>query len=74
MKSGAVPYWPCGGEVLTRALNASGRLVTRPVTADEARGLIVFYGDRAEAAALTVALAKAQDWGRAACRSAIGAA
>lgn len=74
MKSGAIPYWPCGGEVLTRGLDAKGRLVARPVTADEARRLIVFYGAEAEAAALTDALAKAQDWRRAACRSAIGAA
>ncbi len=66
MKTSAVPYWPCGGEVLTRALDTSGRLVARPVTAEEARRLMEFYSDGAEAAALTDALAKAQDWRRAA--------
>jgi len=66
MKAGAVPYWPCGGEVLTRALDASGRLVARPVAADEARRLIGFYGAGAEAAALTAALDGSAAWARAA--------
>jgi hypothetical protein len=66
MRPGAVPYWPCGGEVLTRALDASGRLVARPVTADEAHRLIGLYGEGAEAAALRGALAAAAQWRRAA--------
>jgi hypothetical protein len=66
MKIGAVPYWPCGGEVLTRALDANGRLVARPVAADEARRLIVFYDTGAEAAALTDALKATANWRRAA--------
>ena len=66
MKMGAVPYWSCGGEVLTRALDANGRLVARPVAADEVRGLIAFYDTRAEAAALTDALNATVKWSRAA--------
>lgn len=66
MKSGAVPYWSCGGEVLTRALDASGQFVARPVTADEAGRLIGFYGAEAEGAALRRALAAAALWRRAA--------
>ncbi len=66
MKAGVVPYWPCGGEVLTRVLDASGRLVARPVAAEETRRLIAFYGDGAEGAALRRALAAALDWRRAA--------
>jgi hypothetical protein len=66
MKAGEVPYWPCGGEVLTRALDASGRLVARPVTADEAQRLIGVYGAGAEGAALQRALAGAAQWRRAA--------
>lgn len=66
MKLGALPYWPCGGEVLTRHLDASGRLTVRPVAADEAHRLIGFYGDGPEAASLHGALAKAEDWRRAA--------
>lgn len=66
MRAGAVPYWPCGGEVLTRALDASGRLVARPVAAGEARRLIGFYGEGAEAITLRAALAAASRWRRAA--------
>ena len=66
MKAGAVPYWPCGGDVLTRALDAAGRLVARPVTVEEARRLIGFYGAGAEAITLRAALAAAARWHRAA--------
>lgn len=66
MKRGAIPYWSCGGEVLTRALDTCGRLIARPVTADEARRLIGFYGDSAEASALHAALLTADDWRHAA--------
>ena len=66
MKAGAVPYWPCGGDVLTRALDAAGRLVARPVTVEEARRLIGLYGEGAEAAALRRALAAAARWRQAA--------
>lgn len=66
MKTGTVPYWPCGGDVLTRALDATGRLVTRPVATREAASLIAFYGENPESAALKAAVAKARDWARAA--------
>lgn len=62
MKAGAVPYWPCGGEVLTRALDAAGRIVARPVAPDETRRLIGFYGAGAEGAALRAAQAAVERW------------
>lgn len=66
MKAGAVSYWPCGGEVLTRRLGADGRLGVRAVGPAEAARLLAFYGDGAEGAALRTAGAKAAAWRRAA--------
>lgn len=66
MKTGAVPYWSCGGEVLTRALDTAGRLVARPIAPQEARRLIGFYVEGSEATALRTALAAAAQWRRAA--------
>lgn len=66
MRPGVIPYWSCGGEVLTRALDSAGRLVARPVPADDAARLIDFHRADAEAAALRRALAAAAAWRRAA--------
>jgi hypothetical protein len=66
VKTGAVPYWSCGGEVLTRALDTAGQLVARPVATHEARQLIGFYVEGSEATALRTALAAAAQWRRAA--------
>ena len=65
MKAGGVPYWPCGGEVLTRRLDADGRLTVRAVDAAEAARLSAFYGEDAQGAALRAACARAEEWRRA---------
>lgn len=66
MKAGATPYWACGGEVLTRALDRDGRLTVRPVPPAEATALAAFYADRPEGAALTAARRRTAAWVRAA--------
>lgn len=69
MKAGSVPYWHCGGEMLTRALSADGRIVARALDTQEAARLAAFYGDGPEGAALAVALKGAERWRRAALYS-----
>jgi hypothetical protein len=67
MKAGCVPYWPCGGEVLTRCLDRDGRLATRALGAEEAAALLDrVYRSTAEGAALQAALTGAALWRRAA--------
>jgi hypothetical protein len=66
VKAGAVPYWHCGGEVLTRCLDREGGLVARAVGADEAAALAAFYGGGPEGAALAAAMRKVDAWLRAA--------
>lgn len=66
MRKGAVPYWHCGGEVLTRTLDRHGRLAARAVGADEAAALAALYGGGPEGAALAAAVRKAAAWKRSA--------
>jgi hypothetical protein len=72
MRAGAVPYWSCGGEVLTRCLDADGRLAARAVGAAEAARLAELYGDGAEGAALRAARVRTEAWRRASGMAAWG--
>ncbi len=68
MRPGACPYWHCGGDILTRALDRDGALVARPVGPDEAHRLLALY-DEAQASRLARAIAAADAWRRAALMS-----
>lgn len=68
MKAGSVPYWHCGGEVLTRGLDLNGRIGARALGVEDARRLAGFYGDDVEGRALNTALEAAAAWARASQR------